>query len=1321
MLNASYDPLLVTLSLVVAIVAAYAALNLAVRVIAARGRQHRLWLWAGAGAMGIGIWSMHFIGMLALRLPVAVSYDIVLTLCSLVIAVAVSVLALFLIDRTLPLRWPWFVGGVGVGLGIAAMHYTGMAAIRMAASVQYDGLLVAASIAIATIASLAALALAHRASQGARMRFMLVSAVILGAAIAGMHYTAMAAAAFTAAEPVSLVNPIALSPLDLAAAIGASTLLILGLLLISPDKRSNTLGIGSKLAMLASLLIIATAGILGAIAFDEIKQLLLRLERGAMSETVHVNATRVQATIDGLSNDARFLARTPPVTGIMRARDHGGVDPVERDTEEQWRSRLAAIFTHFLETKPDYVQARFIDLEQGAREIVRVERRLGHIAALPVLDLQDKSDRAYVQEARQLKAGEVYLSDITLNREHGRIVTPMQPMLRAAMPVFTADGHPFGLIVLNLDARSLLAMVAGSGGYGSYNYIVNDAGDFLFHADARKAFAFERGQPLRIQDIHPELAAAFAGGDDEFTGDVMLGRERLATHVLKLHFDPRQPQRYLGMVNMRSYAMFSEHSLPVLRKVVLYSQFLIAVAILLAFLFSRIITRPLQQITQATQCLAHGQFDVELPEQAGGEIGDLAYAFRTMSAQIRQHSRDLEESEERYRSLVDLSPEAIGVHDGETWQYINPAGVELFCAKDAEEIIGKPVQGFFFEKDSPAVTLRMRTVLEQRQSAPLAEYRLRCLDGHPIPAEIVGVPIVYDERPAVLLIMRDVTERKHTEERLKLSDQVINNVQEGIYITDANGIIRSLNPAFAAMTGYAAEELIGKRPSLFKSGHHHAEFYRNMWQALLGNGQWQGEVWNRRKDGEAFPAWQSITAITDEAGDVNHFVSIVSDISERKQAEQRLKHLALHDALTELPNRALFHDLLQQALAEAHREKQQLALLFLDLDRFKTINDTLGHPIGDLLLKETATRLRECVRESDIIARMGGDEFTVILRGVNDANVVGRVVKKIIARLRLPFTIQGHDCLVGASIGISLYPADGSDATTLIKHADTAMYRAKAQGKNQHQFFTRTMSDEILARLQLEKALHAALEREEFLLYYQPKVSLASGEVVGAEALLRWRHPQKGILTPDKFLPVAEETGLIVAIGAWVLRAACRQAKALEDGGLAAQSIAVNLSAKQFEHKRLVQEVAAALEESGLQAGLLDLEVTETCAMGNVGRSIEVLEALRRLGVRVSIDDFGSGYSSLSYLKRLPIDTLKIDRAFVRDTPGDADDVAITTAIISMARSLNLNVVAEGVETEAQLGLLKDRGCNEAQGALFAMPLAPDDYLCWLKEMRIYA
>ncbi|MBF0170799.1 MAG: EAL domain-containing protein [Nitrospinae bacterium] len=554
----------------------------------------------------------------------------------------------------------------------------------------------------------------------------------------------------------------------------------------------------------------------------------------------------------------------------------------------------------------------------------------------------------------------------------------------------------------------------------------------------------------------------------------------------------------------------------------------------------------------------------------------------------------------------------------------------------------------------------------------------------------------------------DETEKRESEERLHLARRVFESVGEAILITDPQAKILDVNPSFERITGYSLEDARGQNPSMMQSGRHDVTFYRNLWRTLVDTGAWTGEIWDRRKGGALYPKKLTINAITDPFGAVVNYVGVFSDISVQKRTEAQLEQLAYYDPLTRLPNRALFRDRLDHALSLARRNGTQVALLFIDLDRFKNVNDSMGHSVGDELLVEVAQRIRGAIRETDTLSRLGGDEFTLIFENVTDPLTVDQMAAAVIAAIGRPFTLRDRQLYIGASVGIALFPDDAGeegDAETLVKNADTAMYQAKAEGRGTHTFFTGEMNRKVSRRAALESDLRHALENREMALYYQPKIDLTSLRVEGFEALIRWIRPDGTVVSPADFIPVAEETGLIIPMGGWVVEEACRQIGAWRTGGVGDRAVSVNLSARQFQDPQLLATVEGALKAAGIPAALLEMEITESMVMVDTKKAVAVMGSLAERGIAISMDDFGTGYSSLSYLKTFPLSALKIDQSFVRDILDDPGDMAIVAAVISMAKSLGIRTVAEGVETFRHVELLTSLGADVAQGYHFARPL----------------
>jgi diguanylate cyclase (GGDEF)-like protein/PAS domain S-box-containing protein len=595
----------------------------------------------------------------------------------------------------------------------------------------------------------------------------------------------------------------------------------------------------------------------------------------------------------------------------------------------------------------------------------------------------------------------------------------------------------------------------------------------------------------------------------------------------------------------------------------------------------------------------------------------------------------------------------------------------------------------------------------------IEECRMRHQNGHWIWIEVRGRAVRNDPEGKPLLTvgtMSDVSRRIEADAAHRLTTAVFDGISDGICITNAKGEILLTNAAFTKVTGYAESEALNQTPRLLKSGIHTPAFYENMWNNIKRQGTWQGEITNRRKDGGLITEWLNISAVLDGSGRLTNYVGLFSDLSERKAANERINYLSSFDPLTDLPNRNLFADRLGQSLANARRFNRETAVILLDLDRFRSINDTLGPPIGDELLIEVSRRLNLQVREGDTIGRRSGNEFGFVMANLSHERDAISLAQRMLDAIAVPFNIAGQSIVVTASIGISVSPRNGDDANILLKGADAALLRAKKSGRNTFRFYSPEMDADAERRLGLEAALREALLRNELTVYYQPQVSLDSGNMIGMEALLRWNSPRFGAVSPVEFIPIAEETGLILPIGEWVLQTACLQTRKWLDLGLANLRVAVNLSTRQFSQANLVSVVREVLLETGLPAGALELEITESAFIDDVDQAITQCHALKALGTKLSLDDFGTGYSSLAYLSRFPFDKIKIDQGFVRDIIENPVNAAIATAAIVMARSLNLSVLAEGVETEAQANFLRGRRCDAMQGFLFSRPLPAAEF-----------
>jgi diguanylate cyclase (GGDEF)-like protein/PAS domain S-box-containing protein len=685
----------------------------------------------------------------------------------------------------------------------------------------------------------------------------------------------------------------------------------------------------------------------------------------------------------------------------------------------------------------------------------------------------------------------------------------------------------------------------------------------------------------------------------------------------------------------------------------------------------------------------------------------------------KQAEQVLRKSEENQRAILQSVADGIITSDARgTILSFNPAAETIF-GYTAEEAIGAPLSILMDDDMAKDHAGYLKNYQHSRKSDIIGvgrELTAKRKDGSLFPMEIAVTEMWLDNGVQFVGIVRDITARKRSEEQLRLAEKIFESNSEGIVVTDKQTNILRVNAAFRRITGYDTEEVVGKTPKLLSSGKHDKLFYGQMWHDLLEHGHWQGEIWNRRKSGETYPEWLSLSAVYDDDNSVSNFVAIFSDITDKKAAEERIRHMAHHDALTGLLNRTMFNMELGKAIARALRDKQQLAVLYLDLDHFKKVNDTLGHPVGDEMLKVIASRLTGMLRDTDLVCRIGGDEFIVMLRNTKKTQHVSKVVQNLIQALSHPIELVGRELFIGTSVGVALYPQDATSGDELIKNADAALFRAKELGRNNYQFYSQEMNAKAVERLELETKLRRALEREEFVLHYQPQLDLRQGRVIGVEALVRWDNRELGLVSPAEFIPLLEDTGLIVPVGEWILRHACQRAKAWQQDGLGDIRIAVNIAPRQFLYSDIVATVAEVLRDTQLAPQLLELEITEGSIMVDADSNIHRLQQLADMGVQLAIDDFGTGYSSLAYLKRFPIDALKIDQSFVRDMHVDMNDANIVAAVIALGQNLGLRVIAEGVEEVLQLQHLRHLGCQEAQGYYISRPMPETKLRTFLAE-----
>ncbi|GKT11799.1 MAG: hypothetical protein ISEC1_P0771 [Thiomicrorhabdus sp.] len=677
--------------------------------------------------------------------------------------------------------------------------------------------------------------------------------------------------------------------------------------------------------------------------------------------------------------------------------------------------------------------------------------------------------------------------------------------------------------------------------------------------------------------------------------------------------------------------------------------------------------------------------------------------------------RHLAESELHFRTLANSAAEAIFVLDADIQQLVevNEPLTQLLGYSEAE-LLNIPLDDLLVDSESH------HALFEHCLSGEIENVKWVFLksDNRPMRCEVRLIKLPCTDQHLIRGSVIDLNNMKQSEVQMRKLSRALEQTGDSIIITDRKGVIEYVNPAFEKITGYSAKDIIGKNNNLLRSGKHTNDFYKNLWDTVTDGHVFQEVFTNRKQDGTFYYEEKTISPLKNDEGEITHFISSGRDISERMETHERIFYLAHHDVLTDLPNRVLLFDRLEQAIYRAVRNKSMFSVMFLDLDRFKVINDTLGHDVGDLVLQVVAKRLRMALRAADSIARLGGDEFAILLEGLDSLNRAEVIAQNLIDILSQPTTIKDRDLYVTASIGISTFPADGSDAQTLLKNADIAMYQAKHLGKNTFQSFNQEMNTLTDKHFTLETELRHALENDQFEVYFQPKVHLAEQKVIGSEALLRWIHPELGIISPVDFIPLLEETGMIIEIGEWVITTVCKNINDWLAAELKPGAVAINLSVRQFSSPNIENTILDIIKKSGVPFSMIEIEITESLLIKNQNNAQRVLDAFQAHGLTLALDDFGTGYSSLSYLKRFPIDVIKIDRSFIKDLPGDSGDSALVKTIIAMAKALKLKTVAEGIETQAQYQHVNDLGCDIGQGFLMSRPIALAEFTQYLKDLH---
>ncbi|MCH7644800.1 MAG: EAL domain-containing protein [Myxococcales bacterium] len=921
----------------------------------------------------------------------------------------------------------------------------------------------------------------------------------------------------------------------------------------------------------------------------------------------------------------------------------------------------------------------------------------GELISGPIRDVQtgEPLEIAGLSKERWSKSHPLLLGDTRIEPIAGLIGTSGGPMLVAARDILTSlDGGPSrGRIIMG--RRFDAAFVEGIGERTSIDLAAWPLSDRSAPPSVREALLSDGADPLH----------SISGPNDERLDVYTLLTDVTGAPALILRVSlPREITQRAAYVNRLSLVWFLIQG--------------VALAFLIMVPLHRAIIAPLGVLTRQLRVIrSTNDLTVDVSTARNDEIGELSREFGSMLDQLGRHIDERRKSEDALRHSEERLQEAQQVAQVGSWEVDLTSGSwwwsdELFRIHRREAASGPPsleeIRSSIHPDDRDRVEQAFRALIEQDSDSNGIEARFVVANGDLQHHDVFwNVERDLESRPLrVYGTVSDVTERYRSEEALRRAAAVFETATEGIVIADSSGNIIDVNSAFSSITGHGRDDVIGRKAEMLNSGRHDFDFYQSISAEVEQSGKWEGEIWIRHKGGAAIPTWASIGRTLGRESSTEQIVAVFNDMTERKNAEEVISRQATYDLLTGIPNRTLFIERLSQETLRAERSGRGVALIFIDLDDFKKINDTLGHSAGDEVLRMTADRITQSIRNVDTAARVGGDEFAVIAPTLQDVIDAESIAQRILDAVAVPMNVQGQDVLTTASIGIAIFPTDSESDEELLRDADIAMYRSKNGGGNSIEFFTAEMNERATRRVQLESQLQHALEVGEFEVHYQPIVALPEGRMVGLEALLRWKSAELGVVSPVEFIPVAEGTGIIVPIGAWVLETACRQIKEWQEAGWSDLRVSVNLSPREVDRGDAIKSISNALSRSGLAPEFLEIEVTERVLLDDVEKAGSAFREIKELGVRLCIDDFGTGYSSLSYLRNYPFDVLKIDRAFVQDAMRHVRGVSLLRAIIAMADSLDLEIVVEGVETEEQFGLLCELRCGFAQGYYFCAPLS---------------
>ncbi|MEG3639892.1 bifunctional diguanylate cyclase/phosphodiesterase [Magnetococcus sp. PR-3] len=1115
-----------------------------------------------------------------------------------------------------------------------------------------------------------------------------------------------------------------------------------------------------KLVFFFSVLVVVIAIISGWFSHQQIQQLLVERAFDDLTLQMHGKVRGFTRGYEESTNEVLFLASAPAVRGMLRAKKAHGADPLDGSREQVLRIRLAKLFQEFMLRHPDTFQIRLIGSSPEGKEWVRVEMQEKQPVVIPQNQLQSKGHRDYVKQTLALKQGQIHFSSLDLNREHGKVVKPHMPTLRIATPVYY-DGQSEALLVINKHVGPALDQFSRDFPWQGQLYLVEpDQLSYLYHPDKAKQFGKELGHSWRLGSEFSEWAKNISSLQTVMDGDRVSSFEEgdKLTHMSWFELGKGQE---LGLIYSVSREQILGPFQEMPRRNLFVTLGLMMLAMVGVVLFARSVTSPLRHLAEVMFHYGQGESRPLKLSPRGDEVGRMAETFVEMRRGIEARTQALEEEEKRLNSVFDSAVDGILIINSQgVVERYNQGAVKLF-GYESEEVLGQNVSilmGAQLAAEHDGYILRFLREGGDRVVGSSREVEACNKQGEALPIQLsvshfryggedFFTGICHDlrqqywlqaalkkanehleqevaERTADLTqanqaLTQESSEHQGTQAKLFLVNQIIAKARQAIVITNADNKIMDVNPAYEELTGFSKAQVLGQDPAVGKSGRHDAAFYGRMWQGLVDHNHWEGEVWDRRSDGSIYPKYLSIDRILDNEGTVLNYVAMFQDLTEQKATEEELERLSHYDQLTGLPNRALFRNRLEHEFMVADRHDKSVALVLINLDRFKQINDSFGFTVGDKLLAEVAKRLEQLVRKTDLIARrenrqerdsdtisrLGGDEFSIILAELRAAEDAAIVARRTVALLEEPYEIEGQEVFLGGSLGISIYPQNAESLNGMIQCAERALGKAKEGGRGTFRFYSEEMNRHSAEQVRLETELRRAVHEEKFKLFYQPKLELATGRVEGIEALIRWPHSDGGMVSPAEFIPLTEETGLIVPLGRWILQQACADAVALNKHREHPLRVAVNLSAKQFQQEDLAQVVLRVMDETGIDAAQLELEVTESMVMGNVDEAINTMSILKGLGLTLSIDDFGTGYSSLSYLKRFPVDALKVDQSFVRDLEVDSEDAAIVHAVCNLGESLGMKVVAEGIETQQQMDFLKQLNCETGQGFFIAKPM----------------